>query len=547
MEGPRFKIEGLDDDEDDKTESYELDSASEKPRKPLSLEGLFVKKEEIEEDEDKHSLENLFVSKPEKTEDTEPEVGAETDKAADSETLADETIEQESNELETLDSEEETAVAEELLEEESQNLQAELAGAETDDQEAEVIGAATFVETLKDKIDQAGEVTDEVIDQAADEAIAELGLEDTHTEAEESPEEEPAATEAIEDTLPEPETNEPDAPEDPIVPPTVPPVVPPVPPTSVSPPTGPPIPPMPPIGGGLPPFGPNGPGFNPNAMSGTQPEAQSQTHEASHSHVPYVVAGGILGYLLGRRRGRIKTEEKLMPVQKKLETEVKELKSKITEREDKVRRLIRDQHEKTPIDKEKAVAKLNERSENRQKKERFKEQRSETLTRPQQPEARAAKPFEQLQFVELLAIAKEIEFAGVDLKTMYEQGRVDMVGLKRIVKEYMQGGNFETEIQRNLTPEKVSYQPETMTKPDQPEPQLTPAVVPGSTDSFQQFNKMAEQQLGGQSVPQVGGYNQTKQVEQKDSLMKKPAVLVGSIAVVVFLAIGFALLLLSIL
>lgn len=52
-----------------------------------------------------------------------------------------------------------------------------------------------------------------------------------------------------------------------------------------------------------------------------------------------VLLGGIIGYLIGKRRGRIKTEKKLMPIQKKLEKQVTTLQETVALKEQNVRKL----------------------------------------------------------------------------------------------------------------------------------------------------------------------------------------------------------------
>jgi len=61
--------------------------------------------------------------------------------------------------------------------------------------------------------------------------------------------------------------------------------------------------------------------------------------ESSRRRGPDLLLGGIVGYMVGRRRGRIRTEEQLLPVQKSLEKHVKDLHAKITTQEQKIRSL----------------------------------------------------------------------------------------------------------------------------------------------------------------------------------------------------------------
>ena len=61
-----------------------------------------------------------------------------------------------------------------------------------------------------------------------------------------------------------------------------------------------------------------------------------------HGETSGLVVGGILGYLIGRRRGRIKTERRLLPIQNNLENQVKDLHETVDVKEREIRGLAAD-------------------------------------------------------------------------------------------------------------------------------------------------------------------------------------------------------------
>lgn len=91
--------------------------------------------------------------------------------------------------------------------------------------------------------------------------------------------------------------------------------------------------------GGLPPRGPGfgGAGFN-VAPSAANVITQDITAER-RAMTQGLLVGGILGYLIGKRRGRIKTEKRLLPIQKKLEKEVKALHETVAIKEQAIRKV----------------------------------------------------------------------------------------------------------------------------------------------------------------------------------------------------------------
>lgn len=106
-------------------------------------------------------------------------------------------------------------------------------------------------------------------------------------------------------------------------------------------PNSPPAPPIVPISPTPSVPSPNTPNFPATPSSPNRNHNMTITfgEQSKHSHWPYVLTGGVVGYLIGRRRGRIKTEEKLLPIQKSLESEVQDLQWQVASREAKVRAL----------------------------------------------------------------------------------------------------------------------------------------------------------------------------------------------------------------
>ncbi|MDL2363205.1 MAG: hypothetical protein QFB86_02380 [Patescibacteria group bacterium] len=86
----------------------------------------------------------------------------------------------------------------------------------------------------------------------------------------------------------------------------------------------------------MPPLG----GFNALPVANTAPNASGAPTEVivdRRNTSSHLLLGGLTGYFVGRRRGRIKTEKKLLPTQAKLRKEVSSLRDQVQQKESVIR------------------------------------------------------------------------------------------------------------------------------------------------------------------------------------------------------------------
>lgn len=216
-------------------------------------------------------------------------------------------------------------------------------------------------------------------------------------------------------------------------------------------------------GGNLPPYTPtlgNSGSVPPRSSSGIDLSPPSHSainnQESSSSNTvyeraptgPYVLVGGIIGYLIGRRGGRIRTEKKLLPVQKKLEAEVVGLQLAVAQGEEKIRNIVRNQHVSSPATSELIVNKLVENRFNRHNKHERQdspEKLGRIIISSNKPEFSAGKQYdiERMNKNELLNIAQNIPVEYSNVRKLYESNRISEQNLKQIIKAYLNGEKYE--------------------------------------------------------------------------------------------------------
>lgn len=355
----------------------------------------------------------------------------------------------EASKVEEISEDESRQIVEDYAEARTEDLKEDLAEAEPDSvEEAVALANAALLETIQEN--EAG--TEEELDAALAETIEDLEL-DEEAEPDDAEEEDNAATTTAAQTTPP---------------------VPPVPPVPVSPlPPTPTTPPMPPGPGLQPPMPPLGPP-SPNVLAQPTPTSVD-TWAPNRRRAGELLLVGAVGYLIGRRRGRIKTEARLLPVQEKLEHEVKDLHDKVAEREAKIRKLAAEKIIQQPeVARSALINKIESRLERKQ--QATAEQPEAALPRPEtpfgRPEAlgkfalpgpelvreaeprREAEPLprstEAMPLPELLGVADKIERNNISVKEMYENGQLDDLGLRRVVQEYLRGNNIERILSENL-------------------------------------------------------------------------------------------------
>jgi hypothetical protein len=268
-----------------------------------------------------------------------------------------------------------------------------------------------------------------------------------------------------------------------------------------------------------PPFGPGGYGAptgpNFNAAPAT-PDAANVPRSAERiddrgSPAAFFVAGGIVGYLIGRRRGRIKTEKKLLPVQKKLEQQVEDLHWQIKAKESQIRKVAAEKvRQEGPVAVEALVAKRAAKAEKQKEtvpamgaSERFKEvrqkaseanilhaakapehighmlmtaesvpailpstERASTKTNKAEFKANAEKAapalsekaVETLNRAELLQLSERIVVEGSSLRQIYETHLVGERGLRRLIIEHLRGGDMAKALKREITEREIDFE-----------------------------------------------------------------------------------------
>jgi hypothetical protein len=321
-----------------------------------------------------------------------------------------------------------------------------------------------LVNAIAEKIDDPAKEFEPAVEEAYDEIVEEMQelFPDMEFETVES-RDETAEVDVLES---EESTEEAaDAPATPIVTPPTPPapptppttpgstsggIVPPTPPTPPIPPT----PPLPPAGGARPPFG-GGPGI---PIPELTPDAPTSTAEASpeededyrdRRHAAQVIAAGVIGYMIGRRGGRKRTEAKLEPQIKNLEKQAETNQRLVEDKERQIRNLAREAV--APRRPEIIVPVPVSRPE---KPVEITQPIPETVPAEQTIEAipvpvpiKASHPekapqviAEKLTTPELLEAASSITIEGVSVRRLYETNQIDRGGLLYIVREVLNGG-----------------------------------------------------------------------------------------------------------
>jgi hypothetical protein len=154
------------------------------------------------------------------------------------------------------------------------------------------------------------------------------------------------------------------------------------------------------------------------------------------------IQSGIVDYLVGRRFARITEAGKHDEIEAKLNQEVSQIRLAINARETHIREVAQDRQftkQEKPI------------------KTREVETIGKVLIDAEMPEAgmpakseEAAISAHTIKRSELLKVAASIKVEGSSLKQIYEAHLVGEKGLRRIVAEYLRGGNFKKTLKREL-------------------------------------------------------------------------------------------------
>jgi hypothetical protein len=177
-----------------------------------------------------------------------------------------------------------------------------------------------------------------------------------------------------------------------------------------------------------------------------------------------LLVGGAIGYFIGRRRERVKSEAQLKTVENKLHAEINKVEQKVVEKETRIRSLAREVY---------AAEKKSGKAEAASQPAQTEKLGLVTLKAVEQvptPEAApAAKKIEAkgptrresadaLSRTELLEAGEAISVGATNLRRVYETNLITEQGLRRLISEHERGGDVRQSLRRELVEKEASFE-----------------------------------------------------------------------------------------
>jgi hypothetical protein len=191
----------------------------------------------------------------------------------------------------------------------------------------------------------------------------------------------------------------------------------------------------------------------------TNPNALHEPDYQVNPNVAYLLVGGIVGYLIGRRRGRIKTERRMKVVQAKLEKQVERKQQQLLEAEQQVRRAAREQYEKFKrAGGEKVVAPVSAPETAPKAEKTLLGVEAKQGISPNVGVETKTPRIKELDRKEILTISEKIGIGNTNLRKVYESKLVSESGLKRLVYEHLEGNDIRRGLAREFLAKELSYE-----------------------------------------------------------------------------------------
>jgi hypothetical protein len=262
-------------------------------------------------------------------------------------------------------------------------------------------------------------------------------------------------------------------------------------------------------------------------------------------------------YVLGKRRGKIKSERKLKPIQKRLERQVNELGKMLETQEFTIRKLVAEKTkagqmaagavqkvDKEPIitlrmERERSVAPEAQRLHSSQKaqeaighlviteeakSEKPKEPdlkiRPKITRKPEFVEPMASKNMDTVNQAELLKMSEKVFVNGSSLRQIYETHLIGERGLRRLLAEHQKGGDISKSIRHEIVEREIDFERDPIMRDMGTKGGSGGGAPSDNSTVLKQMIKEAEDTFASQDE-EVAFYKAKAEYEQKERLQSQ--------------------------